>query len=174
LSTNAVQEVKKLRSRRLRSLLYLAVFIALFTVVSRSVALGQAQETPKIKGLTVTVLIFSGRQNPSYVLDDSNVLKQLKSLLDKAKINERFEQTTVIPSVLGYSGIIVSNESRIPGLPAQIEVYNRDVGVKNEGKKFLIDEEQAIETLLLNEAIKKGTIDKGILEFIKSGKLPKE
>lgn len=163
-----------MRSRRLGSLLRFAVFTVLFTVVSRTAALGQAQETEKTKGLRVTVLIYSGRQNPSYVLDDSNVVKQLNALLGKAKSNERFEGTTVIPSMLGYSGIIVSNESRVPGLPAQIEVYKKDVGVRNEGKKFLIDEGQAIETLLLDEAIKKGAIDKGILEFIKSGKLPRE
>lgn len=163
-----------MRSRRLGSLLCLAVFIVLFTVISRTGALGQVQETEKTKGLRVTVLIYSGRQNPSYLLDDSNVVKQLNALLGKAKSNERFDGATVIPSMLGYSGIIVSNESRVPGLPAQIEVYKKDVGVRNEGKKFLIDEGQAIETLLLDEAIKKGAIDKGILEFIKSGKPPRE
>lgn len=163
-----------MNSRRLGSLLCLSVFIVLFTVVSRTAVWGQAQETEKTKGLRVTILVFSGRQNPSYVLDNSNVLKQLNALVGKAKSNERFEGTTVIPSMLGYSGIIVSNESRVPGFPAQIAVYKKDVEVKNEGKKFLIDEGQAIESLLLDEAIKNGVIDKGIVEFIKSGKLPRE
>jgi hypothetical protein len=169
-----MREVKKMSSKRFGSLVDLAVFMVLFTLVSRNAAWGQAQETAKTRGLTVTVLVYSGRQNPSYVLDDSDALKQLKALLDKAKTNERFEGTTVIPSQLGYSGIIVSNESRVPALPFQIEIYKKDVAVKNEGKKFLIDEGQAIETLLLDEAIKKGVIDKKILEFIKSGKLPRE
>jgi hypothetical protein len=91
----------------------------------------------------------------------------LKALIGTAKPNDKFKKPTVIPSILGYKGVIVDNPNKISGLPAFLAVYRGDIEVKDEFKKFLVDEGASVENLLLNEAMRKGVIDERILKSIK-------
>lgn len=122
------------------------------------------------KGLKVTILLFSGRLDPTYVLEDRDVIDQLKTLLDKAPVNEKIEKRTVIPSILGYNGILVDNQGRISGFPSRLAVYKGNIEVKDERKKFLIDEGGAVENLLIHQALRQGVIDEKALKFIESEK----
>ena len=130
----------------------------------------QGKEIEGKAGLKVTVLLFSGRPDPVYVLDDKETIEKIKILIRSAKVHERFEKPTVIPSILGYKGIIVENQEKIAGIPALFAVYKGNIEVKNEAKKFLIDEGRAIEDLLLSEAVRKGVIDEKIIKRMKSEK----
>lgn len=121
----------------------------------------------KSKGLTVNILLFSGRPDPAYSLEDKDVIELLKTLIAAAKVNEKFEKTTVIPSILGYKGIIVDNPTQIPGLPAHFAVYKGNIEIKNERKRFLIDEGGDIENLLLKQAIEKGVIPEEVVKRMK-------
>lgn len=118
--------------------------------------------------LKVTILIYSGRPNPTYLLEDKSAMNRLKVLVNEAKPNERFEKATVIPSILGYNGITIDNPAKIPGFPAHIAVYRGNIEAQDENKRFLIDEGGAIESLLIDQALEKGVIDEGVLKFIKS------
>ncbi len=141
----------------------------IFFIITLSILLCNIKEAPadnenNKKGLKVTVLLFSGRPDPTFLLEDEDILNQLKDLLSKAKTNEKFEQATVIPSILGYKGIVVDNPYSVAGFPSRFAIYKGNIEIKDGETKFLIDEENKIEGLLLDRAIRKGVIDKRILK----------
>ncbi|MBI5042519.1 MAG: hypothetical protein HZC10_01515 [Nitrospirae bacterium] len=154
-----------LKSKRL---FWIAMIIIAISVMTLSGVISEAQDKEIKKGLKVTILLFSGRPDPTYLLEDKDAIERLKILITAAKVNEKFEKTTVIPSILGYKGIIVDNQTKVPAIPAHLAVYKGNIEVKNERKKILIDEGGAIEDLLLKQAIEKGVIDEKILKRMKS------
>jgi hypothetical protein len=120
---------------------------------------GSAGSTAEAEaGLKVTVLLFSGRPDPIYTIDDKNAVDKVRSLVSSAKPNEKFERSTVIPSVLGYKGIMIENRAKIPGIPSFIAVYKGTMEVKDEKTTFLIDEGRVLETMLLDMALQKKAI----------------
>lgn len=144
------------------------ILILMSVIIPSSIISGaQEKEVREKICLKVTILLFSGRPDPTYLLEDKDLIEHLKTLIATAKINEKFEKTTVIPSILGYKGIFVDNPTQIAGLPAHFAVYKGNVEIKNEGKKFLIDEGGVIENLLLQQAIEKGVIPKEVVKRIK-------
>lgn len=128
---------------------------------------GAEEKMDEKKGIMVKILLFSGRPDPAYVLEDKNLINRLKTLITAAKVNEKFEKNTVIPSILGYKGIIVDNPAQFAGLPTRFAVYRGNIEIKNERKKFLMDEGGAIENLLLNQAIEKKVIPEEAVKRIK-------
>jgi hypothetical protein len=133
-------------------------------------ASGNAQEIGEGKGLKVTILLYSGRPDPTYTVDDRNVIEQLKILVSTAKPNVKFDRSTVIPSILGYKGIVVDNQAGVSGIPSFIAVYKGNMEIKDESRRFLSDEGRAMENLLLKTAIEKKVIDEKVLELVKSEK----
>lgn len=122
------------------------------------------------KGITVRVLLFSGRPDPVYVLEDQQMIDKIKNALVEAKRAEDFDKETVIPSILGYKGILVDNLEMRPGLPSRLAVYEGTIEVMDEQKRFLVDEKHAIEEMLMDEAIRKGVIDEVILKRMRKDK----
>ncbi len=126
------------------------------------------KETGEKRGLKVTILLFSGRPDPTYMIDDKDTIGKIRTLIGSAKEHHKFEKPTVIPSILGYKGVIVDNQTKISDIPSFVAIYKGNIEVKNETKKFLIDEGGILENLLLNEAIKKGVIEEKIMKRMKS------
>lgn len=60
----------------------------------------------------LTLNIFSGRPNPSMILDDATARNLFKKLSFGA-LKKQTEKTTPYPSVLGYRGLIIEQEGRI-------------------------------------------------------------
>lgn len=128
-------------------------------------------------GLEVTIHVFSGRQNPVFVISDEGTLTQFEELVNKSKVADRFEKSTVIPSILGYNGIVVKlvgDPGVFPGLETlavydgYIEKKITDIDDKSSVTvTFLIDEGSAVEDFLLNLALDNGTLDQKIYDFIK-------
>jgi hypothetical protein len=116
------------------------------------------------KGITVRVLLFSGRPDPTYVLDDTQLIEKLKVDIAGAKRLDDYGKQTVIPANIGYKGILVSNPEKWAGLPARFAVYNGAIELMDDQKRFLEDSGGAVEKLLLDEAIRKGVIDDVILK----------
>lgn len=150
--------------------LLISVLALLFVTITSDQINAQAKEMAGGKGLKVTILLFSGRPDPNYLLDDKNAIEQLKTLINTAKTNDKFEKSTVIPSILGYKGIVMDNQTKVSGIPSFVAVYKGNIEVKDGGKRFLIDEAGALEKLLLDMAIEKGVIDEKVLKRMKSGK----
>jgi hypothetical protein len=115
-------------------------------------------------GIRVRVLLFSGRPDPTFVLEDRQVIEKLKNSLTKAKKAVDFKQATVIPSILGYKGILIENPEMAAGLPRQLAVYKGTIEVTDGQKRFLVDEQGALEKMLMDASIRKGVIDEVILK----------
>jgi hypothetical protein len=130
----------------------------------------QTGGTAEIKGLNVTVLLFSGRPDPAYTINDKPSLDQVKRILEMSK-ETKFDKATVIPSILGYKGIVVENKANISGIPSGIPqrfaVYKGTIEVGMEGKRFLTDEGNTLEKFLLDKAIERGVIEEKILRRMK-------
>jgi hypothetical protein len=150
--------------RKIKKLFGLLISIIAVLFIAQWIVSSEAQE---MKGLKVTVLLFSGRPDPFYILDDEDTIEKLKSLAGNAKAYDKFEKPTVIPSILGYKGVIVENQTKVPSIPAFLAVYKGNIEVKNETKMFLIDEGSAIENLLLQQAMEKGVIPEGVIKRMK-------
>lgn len=143
---------------------FISILISVFFLTSLAVSVGAQEEEA---GLKVTILLFSGRPNPTYMIKEQDLVNKLRTLLESSIKNEKFEKSTVIPSILGYNGIVIENRMKIPGLPPQLSVYKGNIEAKNKKKEFMIDEGGKLEDFLVNEALKRGLIDERALKFIR-------
>ena len=141
----------------------LLIATVLVTGVLRSDDVALAQE----KGITVRVLLFSGRPDPTYVLSDSQLIEKLKAELAEAKRLDSYDRESVIPANIGYKGILVSNPEKRAGLPVRFAVYKGTIELMDGQKRFLEDKGGAIEKMLMDEAIRKGVIEDVILKRMK-------
>lgn len=132
-------------------------------------ALGQLAMAQEEKGITVRVLLYSGKPDPTYVLGDGALIGQVKSMIARAEPASVSAGEPVIPSILGYKGIIVQNPGRTEGFPSRISVYKERMEVIDDTKRILVDRDGALEKMLLDEAIRRGLIEKSILERMKKG-----
>lgn len=134
-----------------------------------------ADEDNATQRLNVTVLIFSGRPNPTYTLLEDSALA-LAELLENAEVNQGPYGTTTVPSALGYNGIIVDNPSQLGGLPKRFFVHEENIeleapAVLPDGSKehLLTDQEKGIETFLLDKALENDAINEEMRNFIETG-----
>lgn len=143
------------------------------------VCLLAAQSLPGIEGrnlsvqaaepgtMIVRVLLYSGRPDPEYVLDqqrDSELITRVYEYLNGATEAPSPASGTVIPSILGYKGIHIRNPERLGGLPPQFAIYRGNVEVRDEEISFAADPERRLETVLLNTALRKGLLGAELLE----------
>lgn len=119
--------------------------------------------------MRVEILVFSGRANPYYFMDQEQMVDKLKGMLDKAQPATRPKTDTVITSRLGYNGILIETNDKTTELPRLIGVYKNDIELQNEQVRFLIDD-GSMERFLLQQAMEKKAIDQQILDFIRSDK----
>lgn len=120
-------------------------------------------------GLQVTILIFSGRPNPTFVLTDKAVLTQLKTLFKTIPVNDKFRAATITPSILGYNGILVEAQGKMSKLPNRFLVYKENIEIEGiQQKTFLIDSNHVVEDLLLNYALEQKILDQKMSDLIKS------
>lgn len=129
----------------------------------RSNDIALAQE----KGIAVRVLLFSGRPDPTYMLEDAQMVAQLKANIAEAKKLDAFDRESVIPATIGYKGILVSNPEMKAGLPARFAVFNGTIELMDGRKRFLEDKGGMIEKMLLDEAVRKGVIEDVVLKRMK-------
>ena len=151
-------------TRQMHTALFTIILIGGFVAVANSQTQGEAG----MKGLKVTVLLFSGRPDPSYVIDDAASLDQVKKIFETSK-ETKFEKSTVIPSILGYKGITVQNTGNIAGIPQDFSVYKGTIEVGTKEKKFFTDEGNALEKFLFDKAIERGVVEENILKRIREG-----
>jgi hypothetical protein len=118
--------------------------------------------------ISVQVLLYSGRPDPTYVLEDVVLIDQVRSLVTAAT-PAAAAAGPVIPSVLGYKGIVVRNPGRAAGLPSRISVYKGRMEVIDGASRILADSGGALEKALLDEAVRRGVIDKTVLDRMKKG-----
>ena len=140
-----------------------------------------ASDNPVVKEkLKVTLLIFSGMENPTFEISESLIINTIKELaLKKTKINRSFQNSTVIPSRLGYSGVIVENvNNSVVDLPGQLKLNGKDIefiftaelakDTKTPQKEIRSTDSLDLENLILQLAVDKGVITSDLLKIIKN------
>ena len=120
--------------KHLNPLLRMAAALSLIWLASLSVV--RAADTGQTN-VTVEVLIFSGRPNPTWPLQNTNRLETLKAELKD--LPEAFKEQPAGWPRLGFRGFRIRGGEAL-GLPGEIQVY-RGVIKTGQGKaaKFLKD-----------------------------------
>jgi len=143
----------------------LAIVLAL-VACARS---GSANDPPAgASGLTVQVLLYSGRPDPLFAITNPARIAQVQQLLAQAKPDPAAgDRKTVLPSILGYKVVLVLNPSGLGGLPKTIAVYHGNVEVHDGGTRFLTGG-AALEGALIDEAIQRNVVDPRAVEILRA------
>jgi len=73
-------------------------------------------------GVSVRLLLFSGRPDPEWTIDDAAIA----ALRERVRRTVGAETTSLQESgALGYRGFLVQNMSKVAGLPATFTVFRR-------------------------------------------------
>jgi hypothetical protein len=114
----------------------------------------------------VTLLLFSGRPNPSFDLSPTIAAERLVAGLEATKALETAAGETAIPGVLGYNGIVVENGANVRGLPQVMVVYRERVEVRDGRTSLRLDAGRQLETALLKLAVEQRAIEEKTLGWI--------
>jgi hypothetical protein len=123
-----------------------------------------AAQTGAAEGPKVTVLIYSGRPNPSFTLSASQA-QELQKLIAAARQDPSFQGRSALPSILGYNGIVVvwsSGNSRA--------VYRNHIEVREQGAPRFLADGGETEEFLLNAAVESKALDAEQLRFIRGNR----
>ena len=119
-------------------------------------------------GVSVTLLVYSGRENPQIELG-AEELSQLRAFVSDLAENSQFRKDSVTPSILGYSGFVVKNKGKASGLPEYLAVYGADVEASGaEGRRFYRDENRNIENWMVQRFMARDLIEDQALKMIRS------
>lgn len=140
----------------------IVVGLALFACAS-----GRAAAEPASNGPKVTFLLYSGRPNPSFTLNAAQV-QRVQELLTAAHPVSGAEDRTVLPSILGYNGIVIESRGT-NGLPASIEVYRNRIAVHERGARRILSDNGALEQFLVSAGTESKTLGAAELRFLREG-----
>jgi hypothetical protein len=145
----------------MKPILAIAALLSLFYLAIGSDLLAAGEGKTNV---TVEVLIFSGRPNPTWQLQDPKPLATLKAKLKD--LPEAFKEEPTGWSRLGFAGFRVRDGEAL-GLPGEIRIY-QGVIKTGQGKsaKYLKDA-TGLEQSLINEA-KKQALEPPVREAIAS------
>ncbi len=106
------------------------------------------------KQLLVRLLIFSGRPDPEWSINEEDIISGLKERVQSVVDKERIEKAP--PGVLGYRGFLVQNKAQLDELPTEFVVY-KGVLVEQPGpKEQYWRDVSGIEEFLLSDAKRRG------------------
>jgi hypothetical protein len=123
-------------------------------------------------GLRVTVLLDSGRIDPTFTIDDGDAIGELAQLYGQAKpAPESAPGQTAAPSGSGYKGMQIENPGGEGGLPRQITVYQDRVQARDAGgAERLFADGGACERFLLDQAVRAKALDQKAAEQIRAAR----
>ena len=114
----------------------------------------------------VTVLIYSGRPNPTFNLGPV-AAEGLSALVGSAERLDSYHKDTVMPSILGYNGFLVENRSGQGVLPRRLVVYQGAIEIRNGETRFSSDSARGLEHFLLEQAMAADVLDERSLDMLK-------
>lgn len=139
----------------------------------RAVSLEQTETPAPIKkGLKVTVMIFSGRANPTFYIPFSNKndTRPILEFVDQLAGNSNFRGPSVTPSHLGYNGLMVEKIGNMPSFPYdRLIIYKENVDINPghaERKQIMLDSGRNLEDFLLHLAVEKGVLNTETARYI--------
>jgi hypothetical protein len=111
----------------------------------------KVEERAKVE---VILKIFSGREDPSWVMSKREV-EELRRLLDRGGLKKILKETKEPPG-LGYSGFTILNETGLKGIPERIDVYRGMIIIfgteKEQKKQTYYEDANRIELWLVEQA----------------------
>ncbi|HEY6004049.1 MAG TPA: hypothetical protein VIV57_14335 [Anaeromyxobacter sp.] len=118
----------------------------------------------------VTLLLYSGRPNPTLDVEPAVAEARIRPGFAATKAVESARPgETVVPSKLGYAGIVVENLANVPGLPRTFLVYRNRVEARDDGKVAIrAADDAALEDALVQLALERKAIDEKALEWIRA------
>jgi hypothetical protein len=140
----------------------LVLGLALFACAS-----GRASAEPASNGPKVTFLIYSGRPNPTITLNAGQV-QRLQQLLAAAQPAGGADRRSVLPSILGYNGIVIESRGT-SGLPTSIEIYRNRIALHERGAQRVLSDNGALEELLLSAGTESKALGAAELRVIREG-----
>ena len=105
-----------------------------------------------IRPQTIEIIldIFSGRPNPSWVIDK----RRMKPIMEK--IQDLPPADKIERDILGYRGFVIMNHNNLERIPDKIVVYNHVVMITEEGKTNYYSDINDLERYLIKFAEEMG------------------
>lgn len=135
----------------------LAVALALAACASGSARAAEGD------GVQVTVLLYSGRPNPTFTLTAEQA-ERVTQLLAEALPDPDFRGGSVLPSILGYNGLLVRGGAQ------DLAVYGGRVEIQGREGKRIVSDGGALESFLLEAAAQNKALDAEQLRFIQTSR----
>ncbi|HEX5719943.1 MAG TPA: hypothetical protein VF179_27560 [Thermoanaerobaculia bacterium] len=135
----------------------LAVALALAACASGSARAAEGD------GVQVTVLLYSGRPNPTFTLTAEQA-ERVTQLLAAAQPDPDFRGGSVLPSILGYNGLLVRGGAQ------DLAVYGGRVEIQGREGKRIVSDGGALESFLLEAATQNKALDDEQLRFIRASR----
>ena len=108
---------------------------------------------PQQQGVSVRLLLFSGRPDPEWTLDDAAIA----ALRERVRRTVGTETTSLQePGALGYRGFLVRNMAGVAGLPAMFAVFRRVLSEPPGPRANHWRDIGDVENLLLGQARERG------------------
>jgi hypothetical protein len=112
--------------------------------------------------IQVTVMLYSGRRDPTFELSDPEVIGMLDRAVLQGLREPGLDGRSVVPSILGYAGIRVEVDEHtfLPYLlPLPMIVYRDHFeGYAGPGRSVYLDSSRQVERILLEAAQAQGAI----------------
>lgn len=123
-----------------------------------------------VAGLRVTVLLDSGRADPTFAVEDGDAIGELAQLFAAARPDPAAASGQArSPSAPGYKGIRIENPGGEGGLPRQITVYRDRVqaGDGGGGGERFFTGGGGFESFLIGQAVRCKALDPKDVERIR-------
>jgi len=137
---------KETQMKRMKPLLTLATALCL---TSQGLVLDLRAADANQTNVTVEVLIFSGRPNPTWQLQNTNQLNMLKANLKI--LSTAFEKEPAEWSRLGFGGFRIRGGDAL-GLPGEIRIYQGAIKTGQGKEAKYLQDSAGLEQSLINEA----------------------
>jgi hypothetical protein len=115
------------------------------------------------KVVKVRILVYSGRPDPEFVIPASQIL----SFMKKAKRIAFKGAGGIIPSSLGYKGVLVENPAKARGLPELFAIYDGKIEAGVKEKIYYADQYRSLEKFLVKEAVNRKAMEEDVYQRIK-------
>lgn len=113
----------------------------------------------------VTVLIYSGQPNPTFTLTAEQA-ERVRQLVAAGQPDPEL-RGSVLPSILGYNGLLV--QGGVAGLQ-DLAVYGGRIEIHDREGKRVVSDGGALETFLLEAAGQNKALDAEQLRFIQASR----
>lgn len=135
--------------------------LALIVLTLAACASGSAAQG---NGVEVTVLLYSGRPNPTFTLTAEQA-ERVRQLVAAAQPDSR--GGSVLPSILGYNGLLVRGGA---AGGQDLAVYGGRIEVQDREGKRIVSDGGALESFLLEAAAQGKALDAEQLRFIQTSR----